>query len=192
MHNETDGGASTIAPERYDFRKDFSSVIQSGLKRYLESCGWNPDAPINPDEPLDDCWEGAKVYVCGLWRALRRAQEDCREFDYSPDLDIYGIKDWTREGVQAYIDQRLEDILQSNEPVGPIDIDKSVERAIRMAATAEGGPSVAPAAVLYATERLKSKVRRDAVVNPVSAAYVGLMNHAHLGGGTRRQSRRAI
>jgi hypothetical protein len=115
-----------------------------------------------------------------LWRAIRRIQEDCLEFGYSVDLALYDINAWTRQSVQAYVDRRLEGILQSYEPEALVDVEKSVERAVRMAATAEGGPSVAPAAVAYATDRLRSKVRRDAVANPVSTAYGGLVTHAHL------------
>jgi len=111
----------------YDFRHDFSAIATPGLHRYLRECGYDPD---EPSSEIDDCWESGKVYVAGLFRGLKSAQSDYREFGQSPDLEVYAIKDWSRESVAAYVERRLEGIL--DDVRNPVEWDEVVETGQRL------------------------------------------------------------
>jgi hypothetical protein len=110
MHEATESIPS------YDFRKEFSAIATPGVYRYLRECGFDPDAP--PDG-LDDCWEAGQAYIKELWRGLKGIQRDYRERGYSADFELYDIKDWTRESVASFVEQRLEDILDSCNRICP-------------------------------------------------------------------------
>jgi hypothetical protein len=173
----------------YDFRKDFSAIAAPGMRRYMRACGYEPDAPSTE---IDDCWEYGKNYVSGLFRGLRRVQNDFREFGRSADADIYDVSQWSREGAQSYIDQRLEDILTSYPAEDrPVDVHRAMYLGAQLARkhafhTVEDGETVerrldvSEEALAYAEARLKSKIRRDAVYNPITTVHDGIRSYNYL------------
>ena len=61
---------------------------------------------------------------------------------------------------------------------GPVDIYRAVHLGSEMAR--ERGLDVGPEAVTYAADRLKSKIERDAVYNPVTEVHAGILAHRFL------------
>ena len=153
------------------------------MHRYLEACGFDPNEPA---DGLDDCWDAGQAYIKGLWRALKSIQRDLRDRGASDDLETYGIADWTRERVATYVEARLGDILIDMEPAAPVDIDRAVRLGTEMARKQNAAGDlpfmieVGPEAVAYATDRLKSKIERDCVYNPVTEMHSGLLSYRFL------------
>jgi archaellum biogenesis ATPase FlaH len=177
----------------YDFRKDFSALAKPGLARLMQAQGYEPDEP----EPLDDCAQSAKSYLVELFSCLRRVQDDFRDYeawrvrDESPDCvpfhecvpsadaDLYGVKEWSREGAQSYIDQRLEDILTSYPAEDrPVDIHRAMYLGAQLAR--KHGVDVSEGALAYAEARLASKIRRDAIYNPITEVHGAIVTHNQL------------
>ena len=161
----------------YNFRSDFSAIARPGLRRFLEASGYDPDAA--PDG-LDDCWGCANEYVKSLWRALQSAQLDHR---LQLDTPGYDINTWTRESVTAYVDERLEGILEDARDAAnakPVDVDRAVRLGTEMAR--KQGLETGPEAIAYATDRLKSKIERDACSNPVAEVHAAILDYRHLAG----------
>jgi hypothetical protein len=161
----------------YEFRQDFSAIAQPGVHRYLKECGFDPD---EPRDGLDDCWEAGNDYVKKLWRHLKSVQRDYRDRGSSDDLELYGVEGWTRESVEAYVEQRLADILADMAPTSPIDLYRAVHLGTEMAR--KEGLDVGPEAVAYAADRLKSKIERDAVYNPITEVHSGFLSYHFLKG----------
>ena len=59
-------------------------------------------------------WCSAKRYVRGLWGELKILQRDYRYCAATDDFETYDIKNWTRESVELYVEQRLDDIIESS------------------------------------------------------------------------------
>lgn len=162
----------------YDFRKDFDPIARRGMIAYQKASGFDPDEP--PDGEFDDCWAAGNDYVTKLWRHLTRVQRDYHEHGRLDDLELYGIEGWTRESVAAYVEARLGDILADFAPTPPVDVERAVSRAVEMARA--DGLDVGPEAVAYATDRLKYKIERDLVCDPVAVVRSGLQSHGFLKG----------
>jgi hypothetical protein len=64
------------------------------------------------------------------------------------------------------------------------DIDRAVRLGTEMARNTEdeqlGRIDIGPEALAYATDRLTSKIKRDAVYNPVGEVYSGLLSYGFL------------
>ena len=168
----------------YDYRPDFSDITQGKISAYQKALGFDPDEP--PAVEFDDCWAAGNNYVTKLFSHLTSVQRDCRERGYSDDLELYGIEGWTRESVAAYVEARLGDILVDMVPTAPVDIDRAVRLGVEMARKQNAGGELpfqidlGPEAVAYATDRLKSKIERDAVYNPVSVVHSGFLSYRFL------------
>ena len=164
----------------YDFRKDFDPIARPGMNRYQRACGCDPD---EPGEMHDECWEAGNDYVRQLWRALNRIQRDYQELGHLDDLELYGIADWTRESVAAYVEARLVGILADFEPTPPVDVERTVRLGTELARkqNADGELpfqiDLSSEAIAFATDHLKSKIERDLVCNPISTFHTGLLNY---------------
>ena len=169
-YHHANGHASENLPA-YDFRKDFSTIAKPGLHRYLDAIG----APPDNGDWVNLRWYPARQYVRHLWNGLNHIQRNYHEFGRSCDTEIYDIKHWTRESVTAYVEARLEDILTSIEPEEPIDVYRAVHLGTEMAR--EQGYACEPEAIAYTADRLKSKIERDAVYNPVTTAHDGILTY---------------
>jgi hypothetical protein len=173
---------ATLSSYSYDFRKDFSDIAQPGLHRYLDAVG----APPDNGDWVNLRWYPAKQYVRELWNGLNSIQRDCRKRGHSDDFELYDIKDWTRESVATYVEARLGDILVDMEPAAPVDIYRAVHLGTEMARKQNAAGDlpfmieVGPEAVAYAADRLKSKIERNCVYNPVTEVHSGLLSYRFL------------
>ena len=175
MHN------ATLSSHSYDFRKDFSDIARPGLHRYLDAAG----APPDNGDWTNPRWYPAKQYVRQLWRHLTSVQRD--ERGRLDDLELYGIEGWTRESVAAYVEARLADILADFAPTPPVDVDRTARLGTELARKQNAAGDlpqidVGPEAVAYATDRLKSKIERDLVCDPVAVFHSGLQSYSFLKG----------
>ena len=176
MHN------ATLSSDSYDFRKDFSDIAQPGLHRYLDAVG----APPDNGDWVNLRWYRAKQYVRELWNGLNSIQRDCRKRGHSDDFELYDINDWTRESVATYVEARPGDILVDMEPAAPVDIYRAVHLGTEMARKQNAAGDlpfmieVGPEAVAYAADRLKSKIERNCVYNPVTEVHSGLLSYRFL------------
>jgi RecA-family ATPase len=107
-----DGDTPAPSKRDYDFRKDFSAISLPGVSKVLVAI--NARADNGSFSSLR--WLPAKAYILQLWNTLRSLQHNYREFGIHGDaiFEMYNIRDWTRESVQAYVDQRLDEIIESN------------------------------------------------------------------------------
>jgi hypothetical protein len=168
----------------YDFRCDFSDIARPGMIAYQKASGFDPDEP--PDGEFDDCWAAGNAYVKKLWRHLKSLQRDYRDRGYSDDLELYGVEDWTREGVATYVEARLGDIIVDMALTAPVDIHRAVHLGTEMARKQNAAGDlpfmieVDPEAVAYAVDRLKSKIERNCVYNPVTEVHSALLDYHFL------------
>jgi AAA domain len=168
----------------YDFRKDFSDIARPGMIAYQKASGFDPDEPS--DGEFDDCWAAGNDYVKKLWRHLKSCMGDYRDRGSSDDLELYGVEGWTRESVEAYVEQRLEDILVDMAPTAPVDVYRAVHLGTEMARKQNAAGDlpfmieVEPEAVAYAADRLKSKLERNLVSNPVTEVYSAFLSYRFL------------
>ena len=107
MYSVSQATSSTI----YDFRKDFPTIAAPGMRRYLEEI---VEAPPDDGDLTNLRWCSAKRYVRGLWGELKILQRDYRYCAATDDFETYDIKNWTRESVESYVEQRLDDIIESS------------------------------------------------------------------------------
>ena len=163
----------------YNFTKDFDGIARPGLVRYLEhfGCAVEPEEGEDPaDFDLMDSSDEAREYLGGLRQALKDPQENLVEFDMPPTC-YPGITTWSREGAVAFTESRLDDMLGATAD-GPVDIYRAVHLGSEMAR--KQGLDVGPEASAYAADRLKSKIERDAVCNPVTEVHAGILAHRFL------------
>lgn len=100
--------AATKSSSGYDFRQDFNAIAQPGLYQYLQAI----KARAHDGDFSSLRWLPAKQYICTVWSALEGIQRDFQEYGSSVDCELYNIKEWTRESVQAYVDLRLDHIIE--------------------------------------------------------------------------------
>ena len=81
------------------------------MRRYLEEI---VEAPPDDGDWTNLRWCSAKRYVRGLWGELKILQRDYRYCAATDDFETYDIKNWTRESVESYVEQRLDDIIESS------------------------------------------------------------------------------
>jgi AAA domain len=171
MHTATQSSPS------YDFRKDFDSIARPGVIRYLKHLGYGVDLDEG-DDPNDfdlTYYTDAKRYSRQLRRALEEAQEFYEQGGSHPCYPE--ITTWSLESAVELANTRLEDMLGATED-GPIDLYRAVYLGTKMAR--EQGIEVGTEAVAYAADRLKSKLERDAVYNPVTEVHGGILSYRFL------------
>jgi hypothetical protein len=162
----------------YKFPKDFDGIARPGLIRYLKNLGFGVDLDEG-DDPNDfdlEYYTDAKQYLRRLWKALEETQEFCEPGLAAPCCPE--ITTWSLESAVELANTRLEDMLGATEDGPPVDIDRAVRLGTEMAR--KQGLDVGPEAVAYATDRLKSKIERDAVYNPASAMHNGFLSYRFL------------
>ena len=123
--------ACASSANSYDFRKDFTDIARPGMIAYQKASGFDPDEPS--DGEFDDCWAAGNDDVKKLWRHLKSCMRDYRDRGSSDDLELYGVEGWTRESVDAYVEQRLADILVDMAPTAPVDVYRAVRLGTEMA-----------------------------------------------------------
>jgi archaellum biogenesis ATPase FlaH len=182
MYNEL----SLASSPSYDFRRDFDAITRPGLVRYLKHLGYDIDEGEDVGQDGLDLtyYNDAKEYARRLFKALQEAQEFCElglPAPCNPEVTT-----WTRESAVALTNERLEDMIGYEADTKPVDIDRAVRLGTEMARkqNADGNLpfniDTGPEAVAYATDRLKSKIWRNAVYNPVTAIHDGLLNYLYL------------
>jgi hypothetical protein len=106
----------------------------------------------------------------------------------TPDADVL-IK-WERddaaETVRYFETEHERVVADAEADTKPVDIDRALCLGTELAQGLETGPE----AVAYATDRLKSKIERNAVYNPITEVHSALMTHHFLkeqhGGGEKK------
>ena len=180
---------ATQSSPNYDFRKDFDSIARPSLIRYLKHLGYGVDLDDGDDpNDFDDAYyTGAKQYSRRLWKALMEAQEFC-ELGLAAPCNPK-ITTWTRESAVALTNERLDEMIACDEPdpkPEPVDIDRSVRLGTEMARKRNSGGKlpfqidIGPEAIAYAADRLKSKIERGAVHNPITEVHSGLLSYRFL------------
>jgi hypothetical protein len=180
----------------YRFRKDFDRITRPGLRRFLDV-----SAELLGDKFDAERQDGyAKEYVRTVWRALRSEQRDAeiREgvepsppIGSPPGTPPYIHPAWNAERAAAIAAEFEADAIDAEKRGAnpePIDIDRAVRLGVDMARrqNADGNLpftiDTGPEAVAYATDRLKSKIERDAVYNPIEEMYSGFLSYGFLRG----------
>jgi RecA-family ATPase len=163
----------------YDFRRHFDSISRPGVVRYLKHLGYGVDEVEDEnDGDLDPTYyTDAKTYAWRLFKALHEAQEFCELGVAMPGYPE--ITTWSLESAIELANTRLEDMLGATED-GPVDLYRAVHLGTEMAR--KQGLDVGPEAVAYAADRLKSKLERDAVYNPVTTVHSGFLSYRFLKG----------
>jgi hypothetical protein len=162
----------------YDFQKDFGEISRRGMFRYLEHIGIAPEDGEDPND-LTLC-PGAEQYLDRLRAALAEAQ-----WFFEEDVPHPEIATWSRESAIALTEARLDDMLSATADE-PVDIDRAVRLGAELARKPRDGKQgldVGPEAAAYAADRLRSKIERDAVSNPVAEAHAGILDYHRRGGG---------
>ena len=166
---------ATVSSYGYDFRRDFDSIARPGLIRYLKHLGFGVDLEEG-DDPNDfdlTYYTEAKRYSRRLWRALDEAQE------FSPEA-------WSLDSAIALANTRLGDMLGATEDQAPVDIDRAVRLGTEMVRKQNASGNLpfvietGSEAVVYATDRLKSKIERNACGNPISEVHAGFLSYRFL------------
>ena len=181
---------ATESSPNYDFRRNFDSITRPGLIRFLDT-----SADLLGDEFDADRQAGyAKAYVRTVWRALKSEQQDAeiREgVEPSPPMGspAYIHPPWNAERATAIAAEFQADAIDAEKrgaDTTPVDIDRAVRLATEMARkqNADGNLpftiEIGPEAVAYARDRLKSKIERNAVYNPVTEVHAGLLSFRFL------------
>jgi archaellum biogenesis ATPase FlaH len=188
MHTATESSHS------YDFRKDFSNICGPGLHRLLDI-----SADLLGDDFDAERRAGyAKSYVLDTWRTLKSEQQDAdlREgIEPSPPMGSppgtppYIHPPWNAERAAAIVAEFEADAIDAEKRGAkpePVDIDRAVRLGTEMARKQNAGGNLlftidtGPEAVAYATDRLKSKIERDAVYNPIEEVHAGLLSYRFL------------
>jgi hypothetical protein len=171
----------------YDFRKDFDGIARPGLHRFLDI-----SADLLGNEFDAERRAGyAKSYVRDLRRTLKSEQQEAelREgIDPSPPMGsppgtpAYIPPPWDAERAALLAAEFEADVIHGEKrgaaETKPVDINRAVRLGTEMAR--KQGLETGPEAVAYATERLKSKIERGAVYNPIEEMYSGFLSYRFL------------
>jgi hypothetical protein len=103
---------SALSSANYDFRRDFGAIAKPGVTRCIEAQGFDPHQPYDDEYGLER-WRVGQVYARELFGGLRHCQKIFERGETPVEFEIYGLKDWTRDGVESYVGQRLEGIIDS-------------------------------------------------------------------------------
>ncbi len=191
MHN------ATLSSHSYDFRKDFSNICKRGLDRYLDI-----SADLLGDEfDADREAAYAKEYVRGQWRTLKFEQkiadlsegvEPSPPMGSPPGTPPYIHPPWNAERAADIAAEFEADVIDAERrgaaETNPVDIYRAVHLGTEMARKQNAGGDLpftidtGPEAVAYATDRLKSKIERNAVHNPIEEMYSGFLSYRFLKG----------
>ena len=191
MHN------ATLSSHSYDFRKDFSNICKRGLDRYLDI-----SADLLGDEfDADREAAYAKEYVRGQWRTLKFEQkiadlsegvEPSPPMGSPPGTPPYIHPPWNAERAADIAAEFEADVIDAERrgaaETNPVDIYRAVHLGTEMARKQNAGGDLpftidtGPEAVAYATDRLKSKIERNAVHNPIEEMYSGFLSYHFLKG----------
>jgi archaellum biogenesis ATPase FlaH len=96
------------------------------------------------------------------------------------DALIKLTRDEAAETVKYFETEHEKVVADAEADTKPVDIDRAVCLGIEMAR--KQGLETTPEAVAYATERLKSKIWRDAVHNPIKEVHDGFLSYRFLKG----------
>jgi AAA domain len=178
----------------FDFRATFSNICKPGLRRFLDV-----SAELLGDKFDAKRQDGyAKEYVRTVWRVLRSEQRDAeiREgvepsppISSPPGTPLYIHPAWNAERAAAIAAEFEADAIDAEKRGAnpePIDIDRAVRLGTEMARKQNAGGNlpfmidVGAEAVAYATDRLKSKLERNACGNPVTTVHSGFLSYRFL------------
>src|ERR1700733_15264691 len=112
--------------------------------------------------------------------------ENCRRRAYailaSPSSDDDPVDKWDRkcaaETVKYFETEHDKVVADAEADAKPVDLDRAVCPGTEMAR--KQGLEPGPEAVAYATDRLKSKIERDAVYNPIGEVYSVFLSYRFL------------
>lgn len=107
-------------------------------------------------------------------------------FAADADALINWARDEAAETVKYFEIEHQKVVAEAEADREPVDIDRAVRLGTEMAREQNAGGNlpfmidVGPEAVAYATDRLKSKIERNAVGNPVTTVHSGLLSYRFL------------
>jgi hypothetical protein len=179
----------------YDFRRNFDSIVRPGLIRFLDI-----SADLLGNQFDADRRAGyTKGYVLDLRRALASEQkfanfregiEPSPPMSSPPGTPPYIHPPWNAERAAAIAAEFEADVIDCERrgaaDTKPVDIYRAVHLGTEMARkqNADGNLpfpiDVGPEAVAYAADRLKSKIERNAVHNPIGEVHEGLLSYRFL------------
>jgi hypothetical protein len=94
------------------------------------------------------------------------------------------VVQWERkcaaETVKYFETERDQVVAEAEADTKPVDVDRAVRLGTEMAR--KQNLETGPEAVAYATDRLKAKLERDAVYNPISEVHAGFLSYRFLKG----------
>ena len=179
----------------FDFRSRFDSIARPGLRGYLEARGFDltdrGDDVDSDDRFKSERFDTAQAYVRSLWRTLQSEQE-LAEFSEGvpptppigspPGTPAYIHPPWNAERAAAVAAELDEDAIDAERRVAadpkPVDVYRAVHLGTEMAR--KNGLEAGDEAVAYAADRLKSKIERDAVYNPVAEVNSAIRDYRFL------------
>ena len=176
----------------YDFRRNFDSIVRPGLIRFLDI-----SADLLGNQFDADRRAGyTKAYVLDLRRALASEQkfanfregiEPSPPMGSPPGTPPYIHPPWNAERAAAIAAEFEADVIDCERrgaaDTKPVDIYRAVHLGTEMARkqNADGNLpfpiDVGPEAIAYAADRLKSKIERNAVHNPIGEVHEGLLSY---------------